>query len=250
MKILGIDIGGSGIKGAPVDIDTGVLLAPRHRIPTPRSAKPRPMAKVVGKIASHFDWKGSIGCGFPAALHRGTVLTAANIHDKWVGVNAAALFAELTGCPVCIVNDADAAGLAEMTFGVGRDRKGVVVVVTIGTGLGTAIFTDGRLLPNTELGHIEIDGQDAEVAASDAARKREKLSWKVWGQRFDRYLEKIEALLWPDLFILGGGVSKKFDKFGPYLNRQAEVKPAQLLNEAGIIGAAIAARTCAKQPQS
>lgn len=250
MKILGIDIGGSGIKGAPVDIDTGVLLAPRYRIPTPGSAKPRPMAKVVGKIASHFDWKGPIGCGFPAALHRGTVLTAANIHDKWVGVNAAARFAELTGCPVCIVNDADAAGLAEMTFGVGRDRKGVVVVVTIGTGLGTAIFTDGRLLPNTELGHIEIDGQDAEVAASDAARKREKLSWKAWGQRFDHYLEKLEALLWPDLFILGGGVSKKFDKFGPYLNRQAEVKPAQLLNEAGIIGAAIAARTCAKQPQS
>jgi polyphosphate glucokinase len=244
MEVLGIDIGGSGIKGAPVDTNTGALLAPRHRIPTPQPAKPGPVAKAVAQIAEYFEWKGPIGCGFPAAMRGGIALTAANVHNKWIDLDAAVLFSGLTDCPVCVVNDADAAGLAEMAFGAGRDRKGVVIVVTIGTGLGTALFTDGILLPNTELGHIEINGKDAEVSASDAARKRDKLSWKKWGKRFNLYLNVLEGLLWPDLFILGGGTSKRFDSFAKYLDVHAEVVPAQLLNEAGIVGAALATLTC------
>jgi polyphosphate glucokinase len=247
MEILGIDIGGSGIKGAPVNIETGVLLAPRHRIRTPEPSRPKEVAEAVAKIARHFTWKGPIGCGFPAAMRRGVALTAANIHDKWIGTNVSALFAEATGCPVCVINDADAAGLAEMSYGVGSDRKGVVIVVTIGTGLGTALFTNGQLLPNTELGHILIDGVDAEVLASDAARKREKLSWKKWGKRFNRYLGELERLLWPELFILGGGSSNKFENFSPYITVKADVQPAQLLNEAGIVGAALAAQSCKAQ---
>jgi polyphosphate glucokinase len=243
VEILGIDVGGSGIKGAPVDVEKGILLAPRHRVPTPEPAKPKSMADVVGEVAQHFDWRGPIGCGFPTALHKGVALTAANIDEKWIGVDAAALFGLKTGCPVTMINDADAAGLAEVTFGVGKGRKGVILMVTIGTGLGTALFIDGRLLPNTELGHIEIDGKDAELGASDAARQREKLSWKKWGKRFNIYLNKLEKLFWPDLFILGGGTSKKYDKYKQYLDVQAEIVPAQLLNEAGIIGAALSART-------
>jgi polyphosphate glucokinase len=243
MEILGIDIGGSGIKGAPVDVETGNFLVPRHRIPTPEPYKPQAMAKVVAEIAKHFDWQGTIGCGFPAALRGGVVLTAANIHKKWLGTNATTLFAEATGCPVSVFNDADAAGLAEMTFGAGRGRMGVVIIVTIGTGLGTALFTDGHLLPNAELGHIEIAGQDAELHASDAARKRDKLSWKRWGKQFNVYLSRLEFLFWPDLFILGGGVSKQYEHFAQYLKVQAEVVRAQLLNDAGIVGAALAAHT-------
>ncbi len=241
MEVLGIDIGGSGIKGAPVDTETGSLLAPRFRIPTPYPAKPNPMTDVVAEIVRHFEWQGLVGCGFPAALHSGEILTAANIHHKWLGVNAATKFSEAVGCPVWVTNDADAAGIAEMSFGAGAGRRGVVLIVTIGTGLGTAVFIDGQLLPNSEFGHIEIDGEDAERMASDAARKREKLSWKKWARRFNRYLQTMEKLIWPDLIILGGGVSKKHEKFMPYLDLKAEVVPAQLLNEAGIVGAALAA---------
>jgi polyphosphate glucokinase len=241
MEILGIDFGGSGIKGAPVETDTGVLLAARYRLPTPLPAKPEPVAQTVAQVALNFGWHGPIGCGFPAALRQGTVLTAANIHKKWIGVNAATLFAETTGCPVCMLNDADAAGLAEMEFGAGRGRRGVVIIVTVGTGLGVALFTDGHLLPNAELGHIEIDGQDAELSASDAARKREDLSWEKWSKRFDAYLCRLERLLWPDLFIIGGGASKNHEQIIPRLTVQAEVVPAQFLNEAGIVGAALAA---------
>jgi polyphosphate glucokinase len=243
MDILGIDIGGSGIKGAPVDTETGALLAPRIRLPTPRSAKPGAVAKAVAQVGQHFDWQGPVGCGFPAAMRDGVALTAANIHKKWIGTDAAALFAEATGCPTCVLNDADAAGLAEMAFGAGQGRKGVVLIVTVGTGLGTALFTDGHLLPNTELGHIEIRGEDAEVWATDAARKREKMSWKEWATHLDEYLRALERLLWPGLIILGGGVSKKSERFFPYLTVQAEVVPALLLNEAGIVGAALAAQS-------
>jgi len=240
MEVLGIDIGGSGIKGAPVDTQTGVLLAPRLRIPTPEPSKPQKIAQVVLELAQRFYWKGPVGCGFPAAMRQGTAMTAANIHKKWLGADAEALFSEVTGLPVRVVNDADAAGLAEMTFGAGRCQNGVVMIVTIGTGLGTAVFTGGKLLPNTELGHIEMNGVDAELQASDAARKREKLSWKSWGKRFDQYLHRLEFLFWPDLFILGGGVSKEFEKFSPYLTLDCPVTPAQMLNEAGIVGAALA----------
>jgi len=243
MEILGIDIGGSGIKGAPVDTETGEFVAPRLRLPTPKSAKPAPVAEVVAEISRNFDWHGFIGCGFPTVIRNGVALSAANVHRKWIGTNAVTLFSEHTGCPVCVINDADAAGLAEMTFGAGRGRLGTVFVVTIGTGLGSALFLDGRLVPNTELGHIEINGMDAERNASDAARKREKLSWKKWGQRFNVFLNTLEKLFWPDLFILGGGISKQADSFIPYLNVHAEIVTAQLLNDAGIVGAALAAKT-------
>ena len=242
MEILGIDVGGSGIKGAVVDVTTGQLLGSRIRIATPAPSKPKKVARVVSDIVEHFDWQGRIGCGFPAPIQKGVAMVAANIHKDWVGTNVEKLFSKATGCPVRVLNDADAAGLAEMAFGAGRDHKGVVLIVTIGTGLGTALFTNGHLLPNAELGHIEIDCVDAESRASDAARKREKLTWKRWATRFDRYLNTLEKLLWPDLIVLGGGVSKKSEKFIPYLTVQAEVVTAKLLNEAGIVGAALAAK--------
>lgn len=241
MKVLGIDVGGSGIKGAPVDTESGEMSEDRYRLDTPPGAQPRDVAKVVNKIAKHFHWTGPIGCGFPAAIQNGVARTAANIHPTWIGTNVESLFSQATGCPVRVLNDADVAGLAEMRFGAGRGRKGVVLIVTIGTGLGTALFTDGHLLPNTELGHIEIACEDAELNASDAARKRDDLSWKAWGKRFNVYLQTMERLFWPNLIILGGGSSKKMERFAKYLEIEAEVVPAQLLNEAGIIGAALAA---------
>jgi len=242
MQVLGIDIGGSGIKGAPVDVEKGIMLAERYRIPTPKPAKPKPVARTIAEVARYFAWDGPIGCGFPAVVQQGITRTAANVHKKWIGTNAAALIKEATGCPVRVINDADAAGLAEMTFGAGQGRMGVVLLVTIGTGLGTSLFVDGVLLPNTELGHIEIDCEDAETNASDAARKREDLSWKQWGKRFDIYLNNLEKLVWPDLIILGGGASAKHEKFMPYLTVQAEIVIAEAMNEAGIIGAALAGR--------
>ena len=241
MEILGIDIGGSGIKGAIVDTRSGALLTPRQRIPTPEPAKPEPMAEVVAEIARHFEWSGPIGCGFPAPIIAGVAMTAANIHKKWIGTNVEELLSQATACPTHVVNDADAAGLAEMAFGAGRHHSGVVLVITIGTGLGSALFAGGRLTPNTELGHIQLMGDDAEKYASDAARKEENLSWKKWAERLDLFLHKLETLFWPDLFILGGGVIKYHDKFIPDLSVRARVVPAQLLNNAGIVGAAISA---------
>lgn len=243
MQVLGIDIGGSGIKGAPVDIETGEMLTERFRIPTPQPAKPKPVAKTVAEIARHFEWTGPIGCGFPAVVQQGITRTAANVHKKWIGTDAMSLFKEATGCPVKVINDADAAGLAEMTFGAGKGRKGVVLLVTIGTGLGTSLFTDGVLLPNTELGHIEIDSKEAEKMASDAVRKNKELSWKKWGKRLNTYLTHLEGLVWPDLIILGGGVSKKHEEFMPYLTVQAEIVIAETFNHAGIIGAALAGKS-------
>jgi len=241
MEILGIDIGGSGIKGAPVNTETGALLAERHRIDTPKGAKPADVAGVVAQIAAHFSWKGPIGCGFPAVIQHGIARTAANVDKSWIGTDAASLFSAATKRRVIVLNDADAAGLAEMRFGAGRGRQGVVFIVTVGTGLGTALFSDGILVPNTELGHIEIGGEDAELRASDAAREREDLSWSDWGRRFDRYLDTIERLFWPDLIIIGGGASKKMDKFVERLSVIAELVPAQLRNDAGMVGAALAA---------
>ncbi len=246
MQILGIDVGGTGIKGAPVDIDTGELLAERQRIPTPDPAKPKAVGKVVAEIAQHFAWNNPIGIGFPAVIRGGVAFTAANIHPKWIETNADALFAELTRCPVKVINDADAAGLAEVTFGAGRGYKGTILMVTIGTGLGTALFVDGKLYPNTELGHIELDGGDAEWMASDAARQRENLSWKKWAKRFDRYLGALERLLWPDLIILGGGVSKESENFLPLLTVKSKIVTATLLNQAGIVGAALSAQHLVK----
>lgn len=241
MEILGVDIGGSGIKGAPVDMETGTLLAERRRMPTPAGAKPGPVAEVVAQIIRKFDWHGPVGVGFPAVIRKGVVRSAANIHQKWMDTQIEPLLSEITGCPVSVINDADAAGLAEMAFGAGVGHQGVVLVATIGTGIGTALFTNGHLLPNTEFGHIQIDGVDGEKRASDMARKTEKLSWKKWAQRLDVYLTTLERLIWPDLMILGGGVIKNHEKFLPLLTVEAEVLPATLLNDAGIVGAAMAA---------
>lgn len=239
MEVLGIDIGGSGIKGAPVDIEKGVLLAERHRIPTPQPATPEAVAQTVKQLVAHFNWKGEIGCGFPAVIRHGIVRTASNIDNSWIGTHAGELFSEVTGCPTLLVNDADAAGMAEMSFGAAQNRKGTVIMVTVGTGIGTAIFTRGQLLPNTEFGHIILKGSVAEAIASDAARKRDDLNWKQWGNRFNRYLSRMEFLFSPDLFIIGGGASKKFEKYIKYINCEAEIMAADLKNEAGIIGAAL-----------
>lgn len=242
MKVLGIDIGGSGIKGAPVDTKSGELLEERFRLVTPQPSTPAAVAEVVGEVARHFKWRGAVGCGFPAVVQHGVTMTAANVDAGWIGTDAAKLLAKATDCPVVVLNDADAAGIAEMKFGAGERRKGLVLIVTIGTGLGTALFIDGRLVPNTELGHIELRGEDAEVWASDAARERKDLSWEAWAPYFNEYLVKLERLVWPDLIILGGGASKKFDLFCSALTVKAEVVPAEMRNEAGIVGAALAFR--------
>jgi polyphosphate glucokinase len=242
MHILGIDIGGTGIKGAPVDTDKGVFLEERFRIPTPQPSEPEAVANVVNEIVRHFDWKSAIGCTFPAIVKGGTVWSAANVDHSWIGTDAQKLLRKETRCPLVILNDADAAGIAEMEFGAGKGRDGVVIIVTLGTGIGSAIFLDGKLVPNTELGHIEIRGKDAELRASDHARQEKGLDWEQWGTRVNEYLNTIEYLFSPDLFIVGGGVSKKFDKFRRYLNTRAEIVPAALLNDAGIVGAALAAR--------
>lgn len=239
MQILGIDVGGSGIKGAPVDIETGKLFAERLRIKTPRGAEPKPVAEVAARIASSFSWKGRIGIGFPAPIKSGVALMAANISEEWVGINADELFTTVTGCPCKVGNDADVAGLAEMKFGAGKGLTGTVIILTLGTGIGTAIFYNGQLLPNTEFGHLEIKGRDAEQRASDAARQRDGLSWKKYAKRLNRYLATMEKLFWPDLFIIGGGISKEHEKFIPLLSVQTKVMPAQLQNEAGIVGAAL-----------
>lgn len=241
MQALGIDVGGTGIKGAVVDCENGILLTDRFRILTPEGAEPLPVAQALAQVVEQFHWQGPIGAGFPAVVRQGVVHTAANIDKSWIGANAETLFGEAVRQPVHVVNDADAAGLAEMKFGAGKHEGGVVLIVTIGTGLGTAVFTNGQLLPNTELGHIEIDGVDAETRASDAARKRDDLSWKKWGKRLNKYLLRLEALLWPDLIILGGGGVKNLDKFADSLTVQARLAPAQFMNEAGIVGAALSA---------
>jgi polyphosphate glucokinase len=242
MQILGIDIGGTGIKGAPVETETGLLLAERYRMPTPEGAKPGPVAEVVKDVAIQFNWHAPIGCGFPAVIRNGVAESAANINQKWIGTNVARLFSEITACPVYVVNDADAAGLAEVTFGVGRGVRGTVLMITIGTGLGSALFIDGKLVPNTELGHIEVDCDDAETLASDLVRKQQDLSWKKWAKRLDKYLNKLENLFSPDLMILGGGAIKKQDQFLPLLTVHTKIIPASLGNDAGIVGAALAAR--------
>lgn len=241
MHVLGIDIGGSGIKGAIVDAETGEMIAERFRLDTPDQAKPADVARVVGLVARHFAWAGPIGCTFPAIIRNGVAYSAANVDNSWIGTNAKTLFEEATGCPVTVINDADAAGIAEIVFGAGRDQPGVIIMLTLGTGIGSAVFVDGHLLPNTELGHIEINGGDAERQAAESARQRADLTWKKWGKRLNTYFQALEFLLSPDLFIVGGGVSKKSEKFFKYIKTRAPLMAAQMLNEAGIIGGAMAA---------
>ncbi len=241
-EILGIDIGGSGIKGAPVDLRIGEFSRDRLRVPTPDPAKPKQVTHAVGEIVRHFEWDGPVGVTFPGVVVDGTVHTAANLVDEWVGLNVAALFAKETGAAVTLVNDADAAGVAEMSFGAGRGRGGTVLMVTLGTGIGSALFVDGVLLPNTELGHIEINGKDGETRASSHAREVHGWSWEKWAKKLSKYLRRVEALVWPSLIIVGGGVSKEAEEFLPLLKGvRAEVVPAELHNAAGIVGAAMAA---------
>ncbi|GGO26895.1 polyphosphate glucokinase [Microbispora rosea subsp. aerata] len=245
MEVLGIDIGGSGIKGAVVDTAAGVLTRERLRIPTPRPAVPEAVARVVREIAGYFSWTGPMGVTFPGVVADGVVKTAANVDASWIGVKGADLFGERA----VVLNDADAAGVAEMTFGAGRDRRGVVLMLTFGTGIGSALFVDGTLVPNTEFGHIEIRGKDAERRASDRVREEKDLSWKKWAGRVEEYLGRMRDLLSPSLIVIGGGVSRKADKFLPYVDLGGtEVVPAVLRNEAGIIGAAMAAARSARLP--
>jgi polyphosphate glucokinase len=242
MQAFGIDIGGSGIKAAPVDTATGQFMAERQKLLTPQPATPEALAKVVVQLVRSFNWTGLVGITFPGVVVDGVVRTAANVDSSWIGVDAVKLFGSETNLTVTVLNDADAAGVAEIHFGAGKDVHGTVLLLTLGTGIGSALFTDGVLVPNTELGHIEIRGKDAEKRASDHAREEHQLSWEDWAGRVDEYLEHMEALLSPGLIIIGGGVSRKSSKFLPLLTARvrANVVPAALQNEAGIIGAAMA----------
>ena len=245
MTVLGIDIGGSGVKGAPVDVEAGALVDERYRLETPRPATPDAVGAVLAEVAGH--WSGPNGRGtdpmgvtFPGVVRHGVIGTAANLHPDWIGIDAAALFAERTGRAVTVLNDADAAGVAEVAFGAARNVRGVVLLVTFGTGIGTALFVDGRLVPNTELGHLELHGADAELHAAERVREEQDLSWEDWAARVQDYLHLVERLLSPDLIVLGGGVSKKADRFLPYVKVHTPVVPAVLQNNAGIVGAAMA----------
>ena len=237
--IIGVDIGGTGIKGAPVDPVTGELTADRVRIETPRPATPEAVARVVGEVITRLDVDGPVGLTLPAVVRSGIVRTASNIDPAWIGLNAAEAFAAAIGRPVGVVNDADAAGLAEMRYGAGVGNSGVVVMVTLGTGIGSAVFVDGVLVPNSELGHLPLHGGAAEDWAAESVREGEDLSWKKWAQRLEVYLGLLERVLWPDLVIIGGGVSKKADKFLPHIDLDTRIVPATLLNNAGIVGAAL-----------
>ena len=244
MEILGIDIGGSGIKGAPVDVKKGVLVADRYRIPTPQPATPDAVGDAVVEIVEHFRWKGPVACTFPAVVKGGVMYTAANVDKSWIGFNGRKLLKKKTGCPVLLINDADAAGVAEMKFGAGKGRKGVVVVLTFGTGIGSAVFSNGALVPNTEFGHLQTTCGprgllEIESYASDRIRQEERLSWPEWADRVNGYFAALEVLFSPDLFIVGGGISKQYAEFLPLLRARAEIVPAHLLNEAGIVGAAV-----------
>ena len=240
MTVLGIDIGGSGIKGAPVDVDAGALIEERVRVETPRPATPDAVLPALVEVVG--SWKGSdpVGVTFPGVVRHGVIGSAANLHPDWIGVDAAALFTEHTGRRATVLNDADAAGVAEVAFGAGRNVHGVVLLLTFGTGIGSALFHDGVLVPNTEFGHLELNGADAELHASDRIREEQDLHWEKWAGRVQDYLQVVERLLSPDLIILGGGVSKKADRFLPSVKVGTPVVPAVLQNNAGIVGAAMA----------
>ncbi len=241
--VLGIDIGGTGIKAALVNIETGKLVSDRVRIKTPNPATPKKVLKVIDNIIKELQWNGSIGCGFPGVIKNGVVKTAANLSKKWIGVNLSEKLEQFTAGNCSVINDADAAGLAEVKFGPGKECKmcdgEVLLMITLGTGIGSALFVDGKLIPNTELGHIEINGKDAEARSANSVREKKKLSWKKWSKKVNKYLTTLENLLSPDIIIIGGGVSKHSNKFFKYLYLQSKVKPASMGNTAGIVGAAL-----------
>ncbi|HEX5203072.1 polyphosphate--glucose phosphotransferase [Paractinoplanes rhizophilus] len=248
MATLGIDIGGSGVKGAPVDTVRGDLLAERYRVPTPQPSDVTSVVEAVAEVAAQFDGFDQVGLTFPGVVVDGVTRTAANVDKSWIDAPAARVFAERLGKPVTVLNDADAAGVAEVAFGAGRDQSGLIMMLTFGTGIGSALFLDGVLIPNTELGHLELDGKDAEVRASDRAREADDMSWEKWAGRVQDYLRHVEMLLSPRLFIIGGGVSKKSDRFFPLIDIRTPMVPASLLNNAGIIGAAVTAEQAAGDP--
>ena len=239
MKVLGIDIGGSAVKGAPVETDTGRLLAERVRIPTDEPASPRRMAKIIAELAAQFRWKGPIGVGFPGVVHGSQVLTAANMHQEFIGCDAGRLFAKATGCRVAITNDAAAAAMAEMKFGAGRGFTGKVLILTLGTGVGSAVAYRGVVVP-FEFGHWPWQGgKDAEKHVAASVREKKDLSWHEWGGRLRDYIQVLEAVVWPELIIVGGGVSSKHDKYFKYIRSRAKLVPAEFFNQAGIVGAAL-----------
>jgi polyphosphate glucokinase len=240
--MFGVDIGGSGIKGAPVDMERGELAAERYKVLTPRPSTPQAVVECVGQVIEHFGWAGPMGVTFPGVVTGGITRTAANVDKGWIGLDAEKLLADRTGAPVTLINDADAAGIAEMALGAGRGRSGTVIMLTFGTGIGSAVFAGGRLVPNTELGHLELHGHEAEEKASSKAKEDEDLNWEQWAHRVSRYLAHVEMLFSPELFVIGGGVSRKAPKFLPFIEGiKAEIVPAALRNDAGIVGAAMAA---------
>lgn len=243
MKVLGVDVGGSGIKTAIIDTTTGELCSERLRVATPKPATPTAVAEAFKQLLEMHQWKdGLIGVGFPAIISNGIARTAANVDDTWIGTNIEEIFGKVSGCPVIALNDADAAGIAEMRLGLGKERKGTVLLLTIGTGIGSALFTDGQLVRNSELGHIRMFNESAEKYVSDSARKRDELSWEEFGKRFNEYLLYIQRTFFPELVLLGGGISKKFHKYEQYFTVDFEVQPAHFRNKAGAIGAAMYAK--------
>ena len=244
MKALGIDIGGTGIKGATVEVFSGEILAEHLHLPTPQPASPGAITAAIQKMIRHFRFVGPVGVGFPGVIRQGVVATAVNLSSRWVGKNAEKTFKKATGLSFSVINDADAAGLAEMHHGAGKKEKGTVVLITLGTGIGSAVFIQGLLVPNTELGHLPLHGRDAEKTASAKAREKHDWGWKKWGKRVREYLQLVEKLINPDLIIVGGGVSRRAEKWLPHASKgvRARVVPAKLYNEAGIVGAAMATR--------
>ncbi|MEW1723535.1 polyphosphate--glucose phosphotransferase [Streptomyces sp. NPDC093109] len=242
MNVFGVDIGGTGIKGAPVDLERGDLVEPRYKVLTPHPATPDAIADGVVEVVRHFGWSGPVGITFPGVVTGSVIRTAANVDKTWIGTDAGQLLGDRLSLRATVLNDADAAGVAEMAFGAGRGRKGTVLLLTFGTGIGSALFMDGKLVPNTELGHLELNGHDAEKHASTKAKEDEDLSWEHWAHRVQKYLAHVEMLFSPELIIIGGGVSRKADKFLPLIKGiRAEMVPAELQNNAGIVGAAMAA---------
>ena len=241
MEILGIDVGGSGMKGALVNIETGEMVTKRHRIPTPKTRTPEEMAEVISQIVKHFDYSGPVGCGFPTVIKNGICKSAGNLHESWLGVDVDKLMEDATGQQFSVINDADAAGYAVMNYGVGKGLKGLVLIITIGTGLGSGAFVNGELLPNFELGQIPYkDFKKIETWAAGSAMEREGLSYKKWSKRFNKFLNIVDLIVSPDHIILGGGASKDWEQYKEYIKVDTPVMPAQLQNHAGIIGAAMA----------
>lgn len=241
MHILGIDIGGTGIKGAPVDLENEDYLEERFRIPTPQPATPEAVAECVQQLVDHFNWKGPVGVGFPTVIVNGQARAYGNMHKSWLHVQIDKLFEEKTGLPFTVINDADAAALAEMRFGIGKDKKGLVAVITVGTGIGSGLFYDGKLIPNFELGRMQYKKKPIELYAANSARKREELSYEEWAERFDFFLKRLEIICTPDHYILGGGISKHIDTFKHILTTKVPLVAAKTKNHAGLIGAAFAA---------